>query len=193
MTFRNQPLDVRISDGAVGGPEFVTIVANDAENEVRESMRSKARGNWDVSYAARKEAQWRPLQAHFLVMGGRRDTWPFRDRLDYQCSASEAILVAIDSTHWQMYKRYTVGGLTYERKIVLPYNTTVAGGGTYSVGASTGIITKLSGADPTGFSTDFYKLCRYDTDAMRVRQITHKPDGTMIVEWAGIPIKEVLA
>lgn len=192
MTFRNIPLDDRIADGAVGGPEFVTIIPQDSENETRDSMRDKARGNWDLSYAARRETVWRPLRDHWLVMGGRRDTWPFRDRLDYQCSTAEAVLVAIDSTHRQMYKRYTIGGATYDYKIVLPYESTISGSGSYTVGATTGIITKVSGADPTGFSTKFRKLCRYDTDSFRPKQITHKPDGTQIIEWAGIPVREIL-
>jgi uncharacterized protein (TIGR02217 family) len=193
MTFRNQPLDECISDGAVGGPEFITLIAGDAESETRDALRSKARGYWDLAFAARLEENWRPLRAHWLVMGGRRDTWPFKDKLDFQCAASESVLVVLTAnTTWQMYKRHSIGGITYDYKIVLPYSTTVSGGGTYTVGATTGIITRTGGANPTGFVTSFRKLCRYDTDSFRPRSITHKPDGTQIVEWVGIPVKEVL-
>lgn len=196
MTFRNQPLDRCISDGAVGGPEFLTIISqNEGGNETRDSLRSQALGSWDVSYAARREARWRPLRAFFLVVGGRRDTWPFRDPLDYICDTDDVVLTTLSASTRQIYKRYRVGGLTYDKKIVLPVSPiTVLGSGSYTVDYTTGIITINAGAAPTGVATfEFYKLCRFDTDAMKARQVTHKRDGTMIVEWAGIPIVEVLA
>jgi uncharacterized protein (TIGR02217 family) len=193
MTFRNQPLDTCIADGISGGPRFVTIIAGSVDNEQRERLRNRALWRWDAAYAAREESVWRPLMAFFLGVGGRADSWPFRDLMDYQCSASESVLTAIDSTHWQMMKLYSVGSLTYYRTIVLPYGTVVAGGGTYTVGATTGIITKTGGADPTGFVTNFYKLCRFDVDQMDPRQVMHKPDGTLFIEWAAIPILEVRA
>lgn len=195
MTFRDQRLDPYISYGAEGGPEFLTIIAqSESGDEARDSLRSKALGTWDVSYHARMPDVWKPLRAHFLIMGGRRDTWPLKDWLDFECSSAESVLVAIDSTHWQMYKRYSFGGVNYDYKIVLPITATtaIAGGGTYSVGRTTGIITKSSGSDPTSFSTEFDKLVRYDTDVMKADTID-KSGSELIVGWSGIPIKEVRA
>lgn len=192
MTFRYQPLDRRIADGAVGGPTFATVIGQSDGTESREQTREFDLGVWDVAFNARREDQWRPLREHFLCMHGRADSWPFRDPLDCTCDQEESFLVAIDATHWQMYKRYVVGALTYDKKIVLPFDTVVYGPAMYTVGAQTGIITKTSGSGaPTSFATSFYKLVRYDTDEMLVHQITHKPNGTLIVEWQSVPIREI--
>lgn len=191
MTY--QVLDPAISYGAVGGPEFVTVIATtESGDESREAMRSKALGTWDISYAARLESKWRPLQAFFLAHRGRRDPFAFKDWTDFTCTQTQSVLTTLSTNTRQMWKRYAAGSLTYDKKLVLPKSgtLTVVGTGTYTVDYNTGIITIVSGAAPTAFDCEFYKLVRFDTDVMKANTID-RSGNELVVGWSGIPIKEV--
>lgn len=194
MTYRAIRLPVDISMGAEGGPQFVTAVSEtESGNESRDGTRAAGLGVWTISYAAKRAAAWAAFQDFFYAVGGKRDSWRFKDWLDFECTAAQSHLTVVTaSTTWQMYKRRTIGGITYDQKIVLPILTSVAGGGTYSVSATTGIITKSGGADPTTFVTQFDKLCRFDTDRLpQTIEDKRGEDGRFIVTYAGIAVKEV--
>jgi uncharacterized protein (TIGR02217 family) len=208
MAFRDVLLDKAISFGAQGGPEWGpdAVAMTESGDESRENTKSMALGEWTISYNARRPAIWRRMQDFFYVIAqGRANTWPFYDWLDHDCLASESQLTVLTAnTTWQMYKRRSLGGHTYDQKIVLPLvaQTTVAGGGNYSVARATGIITRNSGANPTGFvCREFHKLCRMDMtrliqtfETTTERMVTRSDGSTerlLIVSYAGIPVKEI--
>lgn len=198
MAFIDLRLPSDISLGAQGGPDWepISITTLESGDEVRDVVKSKALGNWTISYDARRPAIWQRFQDFWYIVGG--NSWPFKDWLDFECAAAQSHLTAIDSTHWQMWKRRTIGSFTYDQKIVLPYNATVNGGGSYSVARATGIITKASGADPTTFATSFDKLCRLVSghlvqtiDTRKNDAASHNGTRTIIVSYAGIGVKEI--
>lgn len=189
-------LDIRfpplISLGAEGGAEFLTdIVITSSGQEVRNQNWERQRMRFDVAHAARREGDWRKLQAFFLVCAGRAKTFRFKDWTDYVCVSGDGIFQDADSGSplgKQMYKRYTFGGQTYYRKITKPVSgkVTVTGGG--SLDYSTGIV---SGGSPTAWYGEFDIHARFDTDAMRSETITRTGDGELLVGWQAIPIVEV--
>ena len=189
-------LDIRfpplISFNAEGGAEFLTdivIVASGAE--ARNQNWSRQRMRYDVAHAARREADWRQLQAFFLVVAGRAHSFRFKDWLDYICIDGDGVFASADSgspTGQQMYKRYRFGGQTYLRKITKPISgkVTVSGGGTLDY--SSGIV---DGGAPTSWYGEFDVHARFDTDSMQSETMNRTPDGELIVGWRSIPIVEV--
>lgn len=186
-------LDIRfppkISLGAEGGAEFLTdIVVTASGFETRNQNWTQQRMRFDVAHAARREGQWRELQAFFLVATGRAHSFRFKDWTDYVCASGDGIFQPTDTgspTGQQMYKRYTFGGQTYLRKITKPVTskiTTDAVGLDYTTGVAT------SG---TYWYGEFDLHARFDTDAMRSDTITRTADGELLVGWQAIPIIEV--
>lgn len=194
MAFRDIRLPVSISFGAVGGPAFRTEIAvTESGAESRDATQSKELNSWDVAYAARMPAAYRLLQAFFRVVRGRADTWRFKDWSDFKVEAGQGVFTMLTSTTFQAWKRYTFGSLTYDVKITLPVwgTVTVTGGTSPSVNYATGVVTVASGT-PTAWVGEFDRLCRFDTDAMRVNTIDRNgAGGELIIGWAGIPVREV--
>lgn len=189
-------LDMRfpplISFGAEGGATFLTdIVVTASGVETRNQNWERQRMRYDVAHAARREAQWRQLQAFFLAARGRACSFRFKDWLDYECAAGDGVFALDDSggspTGWQMFKRYTFAGQTYDRKITKPVSGTITLSGSGTLNYSSGIV---YGGTPTGWYGQFDVHARFDTDEMRSETITRSGDE-YIVGWRSIPIVEV--
>lgn len=195
MAFIDIRFPPKISFGATGGPGFVTdVVITNSGVESRDQTRSIELGAWDVAHAARLPEAYRPLQAFFRLAAGRANTFRFKDWSDFEASSSEGKFTMLTSTTFQMYKRYTFGSSTFDRKIVLPVSTVnVTGGSGVSVSYTTGVVTVSSGT-PTAWAGQFDILARFDTDAMRVETIDRNgAGGELIVGWSSIPVREVRA
>jgi uncharacterized protein (TIGR02217 family) len=107
----------------------------------------------DGTTTARTQAERDEIDNFFRAV--RADGFRMRDYSDYQAGTS-GVVTMLTSTTFQIGKRYTKGSATYTRKITKPVSSiTVSGGGSYTVDYTTGIITKVSGADPTGWTGDF--------------------------------------
>lgn len=90
----------------------------------------------------RDHATFEDLKAHWLIMGGPAQTWPWRDPTDFGSvelvAINEVPTVAFGdqplgtgdglTTQFQLKKRYTVGAQTYDRDIKFPIVSTVAVG-----------------------------------------------------------------
>ena len=187
-------LDIRfpekISLNAQGGPEFLTDIVIVASGfETRNQNWSKQRMRYDVAHAARREAEWRKLQAFFLVVAGRACSFRFKDWTDFECASGDGVFIADDTagspTVLQMHKRYTFAGQTYYRKITKPVSgriTTDASGLSYSTGIA---------ASGTYWYGEFDVHTRFDTDSMQSETINKSPDGELLIGWRSIPIVEV--
>lgn len=183
----------RISFGAEGGAEFQTdIVITASGRETRNQNWSRQRMRYDVAHAARREAQWRELQAFFLLMAGRAHSFRFKDWTDYECAAGDGVFLDTDEeygspTGKQMYKVYRFAAQTYYRKITKPVSgsITLTGGGT--INYSSGIV---ESGNPTAWYGEFDVHARFDTDEMRSETITRSGDE-LLVGWSAIPIIEV--
>lgn len=189
-------LDIRfppaISFHAVGGPGFLTnVVIVNSGSEFRDQVWSLERGTWEVSHAARLPAAYKPLQAFFRVARGRANSFRFKDWSDFSATASEGVFAMLTATTFQMYKRYTFGAQTFDRKIIRPVASTavITGGTTTSVNYATGVVTVASGT-PTAWAGEFDCHVRFDTDQMKAETID-KSGGEIVIGWSSIPIIEI--
>ena len=194
MAFLDIRFPVRISFGAVGGPGFLTdVVITNGGAESRDQIWAYERGSWEVSHAARMPDMYRKLQAFFRAVGGRANTFRFKDWTDFSATAAEGRFIAITgSDELQMVKRYTFGAYTFDRKIVLPISgtVTVTGGSGVSVDYSDGTVSCDSNGEPTAWAGEFDILARFDTDRMHAETIDRSgPD--LIIGWSSIPVVEV--
>lgn len=159
MAFRNERFPDAISYDAVERVRHSTSVIR-----VQSGARA-ANKNWsfplrefDVSHAMRVKSYMDTVVAFNLAVAeGMANSFRYKAWADYKASSTEGIATLISGDTYQMYKRYTFGAYTKDRKITLPVTgtITVAGGGGYSIDYVTGIITRTSGAAPSGWSGDF--------------------------------------
>lgn len=157
---------------------FPSAISFDAIERVRHStnvmrVQSGARSankNWafplrefDVSHALRVKTYADTLVAFNLTVAeGMANSFRFKAWADYKAAVGVGIATLISGDNYQMYKRYTFGAYTKDRKITLPVSGTIVitGGGTYSIDYITGIITRSAGAAPTGWSGEYdVKAC----------------------------------
>jgi uncharacterized protein (TIGR02217 family) len=197
MPFLNERFPDDISRGAIGGAGFLTdVVMVESGHEFRRQARALELGSWEVSHAARLPEKYRRLQAFFRVAAGRANGFRFKDWTDFEAAQTEGVFVLLTGSTggstWQMYKRYTFGAYTYDRKIQKPINgtVTVTGGSGHSIDYATGILTEGLG-EPTSWAGEFDVPARFDTDVMRAETIEKQVSGELVVGWSSIPIVEI--
>ncbi len=194
MAFKDMRINrAMLTFDTTGADEFSTIVStSDSGDETRDQTRDEDLGSWVILFQQRKEFLVKEFRAFFKAAKGRANTWRLQDPDDYIAASGEGVLTVIDATHWQMRKRWTTQGITADNKVVLPVSGTIAisGGGTYSVSYTTGIVTKTGGADPTGWTGQFDKLCRFDIDKLD-RTFQDGSGGHLLIKIAPVPIKQV--
>lgn len=150
--------DVYLNSRIVGYP---TSVAPNFSTDLAESDSGAEQANqhWQhpkrsiiVPQGVRDHATFEALKAHWLVMRGPFHTFPFRDPTDFASvdlttvntipivSRTDQALGTGDgfTRFFQLTKRYTVGGETYDRVIRYPVVSTILIG--------------INGADPTSLS-----------------------------------------
>lgn len=192
MSFIETRFPDDIAIGAVGGPGFNTdVVSVNSGSDQRKANWQDAKCAYDVSHGIKTQTQLDVLVAFFRVMKGRANAFRFKDWADYKdkmnaASPTAGIFATIDSTHFQMVKRYTTSVTNHDRDITKPVSGSVAvvGGVSPSVDYTTGIVTVASGT-PSSWTGEFDVPCRFDTDQMKI-SIAHYN----AFSWGGIPIVE---
>jgi hypothetical protein len=85
-TFHNTRFPLQISFGAVGGPEFFTMVSTSGGgHEQRDVKWTNARRKWDVAHGLKDQEDLDELMAFFLARQGKGYPYRFRDWIDF-CS-----------------------------------------------------------------------------------------------------------
>lgn len=194
MTTLTDRFPFRVAMGFEGGSGYSTsiaVVLGGAEK--RNQNRSNSLGRWTATQQNKRQAITEELIAFYHAAGGRANDFPFRDWSDYRCAAGDGSVVLVSGATYQLYKQYVSGGVTRLRKIIRPVNSVVAGGGSYSVSSTTGLLTHLSGAAPAGWSGEFDVLCRFESDdaLSQLQAVDKMGDGTILFTWGNIGITEV--
>lgn len=139
-----------ISWGAIGGPEWFTVIATTAGGfEQRNVNWEDARGRWVVAHELKTHTQLDTLIAFFRAMRGPAIGFRFRDWSDFSTdmpatvgsaaqeadldglppdgSMTHATFATADSgtTDYQLVKPYTLGSETYNRPIKKPISGAV--------------------------------------------------------------------
>lgn len=195
MSFYEIRFPVTISYGASGGVTWNTSVVKVTSGaEQRNQPWANPLAVWDVGHAARRRADMNDLIALFHLVQGKTHGFRFRDEKDYRHSdnGGSGVVALISGNDYQMYKRYTVGGQSRDRKVVKPVSGTIAvtGGGTYSIDYTTGIITRTAGAVPTGWTGEVDWPARFDVDAADIAALS-RSGVELILGWQSIPITEI--
>lgn len=184
MAFHNVQFDPTTARGAVGGPSFATVVVETQSGaEQRIGQWSRPRMRWEVAHIMKSLTEAQALRDFFVARQGKLHTFRFKDWLDYSAPASSPLVLVSGSTY-QLYKQYTSGGITVQRKITKPVSGTVSFSGGGTLDYATGLITGGSGGTWSG---QFDVHARFDVDQMRL-QLTE----IGIEHWEGIPIVEVI-
>lgn len=188
----------QLAAGAVYGPEFVTEIAQvQSGREKRNQVRTKALCVGDVSHAPRLKDDYPQLLKFFRAVNGRFNTFRFKDHTDFECAITEGVVEGIDTTRFQLQKKYATGSLYELRDIQQPIAAgfVLKNSGTpltlttdYTVDTATGIVTTMTPrtAGDLTWSGEFDNAVRFDTDRMAT-----SADANEIFTWGGIPIREV--
>lgn len=143
----------------------------------------------DVSHGVLDQAGLDSLLAFFHGVAGRHNGFRFKNFNDYTATGAQGTLVnLVSNTTWQLYKTYTYGALTKARKISKPVSgaVTFTGGGSYTLDATTGIVTRNSGANPSAWAGEFDTPVRFDVDQMLPQWISFER-----YSWSSIMVKEL--
>ncbi len=196
MTFHPIRLPVDIERGALGGPGFKTAVTPlGSGKEQRNIDWARTRGEWDIGYGLMQqnsvvlEATIDVLLSFFYAREGRAHTFLFKDWSDFKVgdylnptTSNQQIGVgnASDVT-FQAYKRYSSGGIDYDRPLTHPVNGRVkvllddvvqTEGVDYTISYTTGIITFIAGAPGNGvlvqIALEFDVPVRFNTDRLNL-------------------------
>lgn len=206
MAFDEIRLPDDIDYGFTGGPKFSTKVLTGFSGwEQRFVNWAKARLEWNISKSVQDQTLIDVVIAFFNARQGRGRGFRFKDWTDYRITAQSigtgtgALLV------FQIYKRYTSGGVNYDRTIkkivAASVSITVNGvakieganpGGDYTVAYNTGIVTFNAGKAPpntqvVAITCEFDVPVRFDTDKLDVTNDTGFDNYSI----SSLPIVEV--
>lgn len=159
MSFLESPrFPEEISFWAVGGPRFnTTVITVDNGEEYRNQNWDQARAVYAIGEGMKVPSEFSDVQDFFYAMKGRFNGFRFKDWRDYTVAQARGRLGSTstggDWITYPMYKRYTVGGYNYDRRIKKPVSgaVTVYKNGValtinvnFTVDTTTGIVTFLS-------------------------------------------------
>jgi uncharacterized protein (TIGR02217 family) len=198
-----------ISAGAKGGPQFSTSITKLSSGfEQRNINWARELMTWDISAGVKTAADFRAYQKFFYARRGKAVGFRFKDWSDYRVPFWEhspgdldgvPVMFTTDgsTTHFQMVKTYTSGGITFSRKITKPVSGTVQvlhngvqvfSPASWTVDTTTGIITLASGIYTTtghtiAVASEFDVPVRFDTDELNATM-----NGNELVIWDAIPV-----
>lgn len=134
MAFQEFRLLDRVAMGAQGGPTFSTaLVAVRSGRESRNGNWVQARHSYDIGLVARPLSEFEVIKAAFLVVGGRRDGFRWKDHADYLVTSAQGAPQSIQGGQqtgvagfgyglpgYQLRKLYLAGSGSYLRDILKP-------------------------------------------------------------------------
>lgn len=152
-----------VAYGFQGGPEFNTeVIVVESGHEQRNQLWSQARRMYQADQHNKTQALTNTLIDFFHAALGRTHAFRMKDHNDYAATVSNGRLgtgaVGTGTATYQLYKRYTQGGQSHDRKITRPVSgaltvyrnavavTVGAGAGNISVDYDTGIVTFVADA-----------------------------------------------
>lgn len=192
MAFLEILFPTNISYSSAGGPGFSTEVISFAGGtESRNQNWARPIERWNVAYGVKAEADVKTLLQFFMVCQGKANGFRFKNYVDFEVTPHNPIGTGTGAlTTFQLSKRYSFGGQTYDRKISKPVasSTTVYLNGVlqssgWTINITTGIITFSS---PPGAGVvvsaafQFDVPMRFDTDDLPVTLSTYQALSTAV-------------
>lgn len=198
MAFMESPrFPDEVSWWATGGRGFKTnVVETYGGNEYRNAAWSQMRGEWEIENAWRSIPQYdthnlSQFVNQFRAAMGQLYGFRFKDWQDYTDSMNggSGTLQFITATTFQLYKTYTVGGITFNQIVQKPVSgTVVTSGGVFSsLDYTTGIVTMTSGT-PTSWTGQYDVPCRFADD---VPDLGPDESSGALYNWQSLKVIEV--
>lgn len=183
---------------ATGGRGFkTTIIETYGGDEYRNAAWSQMRGQWEVQNAFRSLNAWdsanniQQYLSFFRACMGQLYGFRFKDFQDYTASMNggSGTLQNVGTNLWQLYKTYTVGGITFNQIVQKPVSgsVTVTGGTFSSLDTTTGIVTMTSGT-PTSWVGSYDVPCRFADDTP---DIGRDESSGALFNWQQLKIIEI--
>jgi uncharacterized protein (TIGR02217 family) len=126
MSFYEFRINDEISRGSKGGPVWSTAKA------ITSSGRRSVNRNWtsplwrfDVSYGIRTQEDFEEVRDLFMVVYGAFDGFRYKDWHDYQADEETSSVALVSGSTYQLYRRYTRGSRSFDRKITKPVSGSV--------------------------------------------------------------------
>lgn len=180
MSFDETRLPEDVERGAQGGPEFkTTVLTLTSGYEKRNIDWSSTRGSWDVSYGIQSLDDLRDVIAFFYARQGRARGFRFKDWSDYAIASKQGIGIGNGTNPtFQIYKRYSSGGIDYDRilkkivngSLVVWLDNVIQVSG-FAIDYNTGIITFTpapTAAVVVSVTCEYDVPVRFDTDKLNI-------------------------
>ncbi|WP_045836051.1 DUF2460 domain-containing protein [Hyphomicrobium sp. 99] len=192
MSFHDVRFPTAISRNAQGGPERRTdVVVLGSGYEERNSRWADSRRGYNAGYGLKSLADLAEIVTFFEERRGRLHAFRWRDPMDWKSCAPNAIPSALDQVigtgtgaqaTFQLKKVYGSAFAPWTRVIKKPVAATVkiavagteqTAGTNFSIDASTGVVTFLSGHIPASGQSvtagfEFDVPVRFDTDKLEI-------------------------
>ena len=121
MAFHDTRLPVDIERGAQGGPRFkTTVMVLGGGLEKRNIDWATTRGEWDIGYGIDDKDAFSTVLTFFYTRQGRAHSFRFKDWADFAISDQLMFTTDGSTSTFQMFKRYSSGGINYDRDITKP-------------------------------------------------------------------------
>jgi uncharacterized protein (TIGR02217 family) len=177
---------------AMGGRGFKTIPTETFGGlEYRNAAWSQMRGEWEITEPFRETNPLAPYAFKLLrdfhrISLGAWGGFRFKDFND-STDDGAGVFVAVDSTHFQVAKRYTVGSNTFTQNVLTPISPIVVTGGSgVSVNYAIGIVTVSSGT-PTAWTGAFDIPVRFAQD----QPMAGLDSSGTFINWSGLKLIEL--
>lgn len=149
MSFVEVRFPTGISYGSVGGPNFNTdVVELGSGIRHRNAFWSLAEHRYDVAHGVRSRTDVITIRDFFYARMGKAIGFRYKDWGDYEGSGEPIGTGDASEDEFQLIKRYTSGGVNYDRTIKKPvassetiYLAGVPQGSGYTLDTTTGIVT----------------------------------------------------
>ena len=197
MAFHDVRLPDDVERGATGGPGFsTTIIPLSSGFERRNQNWEAARLRWDIGYGLMdregnvNQADFSEVLAFFYARRGRLHSFRFKDWTDFELDRQQIGTTDGADATWQVYKRYTSGGVNYDRDLtaivsashsVWVNNVAIvngAGASQYQINLTTGVITlgsTLAAQSGTAIEVacEFDVPVRFDLDQLDLNAVLY--------------------
>lgn len=202
MSYLDVTFPPRIALGASRTANWSTTVARTFGGYTKRNQNwSRAKHIFDLSFAVRTVTDYRDIEAHFHQVRGQASTFPFKDYLDFQCSAAQSACTLVTGSTYQLGKKYGstspwVRKITRPKTAIAVYRTRSGNTSpiTPTIDYTTGKITVTGhqGGDVYTWAGEFYVPCRYASDALPGVIVNRAPSasGEHIVDCPSILIEE---
>lgn len=198
--FIESQLDPRISQGALGGPEWSTLVTTASNGwEAPISLWTYPRHKYDLAHSLKTADDFETVRAAFYAARGRATGFRLKDWADYQLSQANSQLTIISGSVYQINRAYSFGGVVVLRPIYKPisgvtiYRTRsgVVSAATASVDTTNGQAT-ISGhvaGDSYTCVGEFDTPVRFDMDLAQFETV--RGNGGLMLRWDSIALIEL--